>query len=295
MPDALFYGSGTALVTPFSGDGVDYRAWANLIEFQLAGGVDALIVLGSTGEAPTVTYEERQRLIGVAVGMAKGRVPVIISAGSNCTRMAEELAVNARETGADGILLSAPYYNKPTHPGIREHFYRVADAGGLPVIAYNVPSRTGVNITPELMSELARHPLIRGLKEASTDATHISAMMGMLSDGIAIYAGNDSQTLNIMAHGGRGVISVAGNIVPREMGALTHAMLREDLDSARRTYARIAALMEALSAETNPGPIKYAMSLRGMCEATMRLPLYQVSESTRLKVSATLEGIVESK
>ena len=291
MPDALFYGSGTALVTPFTGGEVDYSAWAKLIEYQLESGVDALIVLGSTGEAPTVTYDERQRLAGVAVGMARGKVPVIISAGSNCTRMAEELAANAREIGADGILLAAPYYNKPTCPGIREHFWRVADAGGLPVIAYNVPSRTGVNITQELMAELARHPLIRGLKEASTDAAHISRMLGALSDGIAIYSGNDSQTISIMAHGGRGVITVAGNIVPREMSALTHAMLREDLDSARRTYSRIAALIDVMSLETNPGPVKYAMSLRGICEATMRLPLYPVSENNRRIIKTVLDAL----
>lgn len=295
MPDALFYGSGTALVTPFSGDSVDYGAWARLIEFQLASGADALIVLGSTGEAPTVTYDERQRLIAMAIGLAKRKVPVIVSAGSNCTRMAEELAENARELGADGILLSAPYYNKPMRVGIREHFFRVADAAGIPVIAYNVPSRTGVNITPSLMAELARHHLIRGLKEASTDALHISSVMGMLADGIAIYAGNDSQTINIMAHGGRGVISVAGNIVPREMGALTHAMLRDDLDSARRIYSRIGGFLDALCLETNPGPIKYALSLRGMCEPTLRLPLCQPEEHTCRCIKSTLEDIVATK
>lgn len=290
MPDALFYGSGTALITPFAGGAVDYGAWARLIEFQLEAGTDALIVLGTTGEAPTVTYDERQRLASVALSIARGRAPVILSVGSNCTRMAVELAINARELGADGVLLSAPYYNRPTPPGIREHFNRVADAAQLPVIAYNIPSRTGVNITPELMGELARHPLIRGLKEASSDANHISRMMGMLADGIAIYSGNDSQTLNIMAHGGRGVISVAGNIVPREMCALTHAMLREDLESARKAYARISSLIDALSLETNPGPIKYAMSARGMCEATMRAPLYPVTESTRKAIDAVLQS-----
>lgn len=295
MADALFYGSGTALVTPFCGDGVDYRAWAGLIEYQLESGTDALIVLGSTGEGPTVTYDERQRLVGLAVGISKGRVPVIVSAGSNCTRMSEELAANARELGADGILLSAPYYNRPTRPGIREHFFRTADAADIPVIAYNVPSRTGVNITPELMAELARHPMIRGLKEASADAMHISSVMGMLSDGIAIYAGNDSQTLNIMAHGGRGVISVAGNIVPQEMCALTHAMLREDLDTARRIYARISRLLGALCAETNPGPIKYALSLRGICEPSMRLPLYPVSGAARERISEAVEELIAPK
>jgi len=290
MPDALFYGNGTALVTPFSGDGIDYGAWGKLIEYQLEMGADALIVLGSTGESPTVTFEERQRLAGVATGMAKGKVPVIISVGSNCTRMAEELAVNARELGADGVLLSAPSYNKPTRPGIRQHFCRVADAAQIPVIAYNIPSRTGVNISPELMAELARHPLIRGLKEASTDAGHISAMMNAVSDGIAVYAGNDSQTISIMAQGGRGVISVAGNLYPHEMTMVTHAMLREDLDAARRAYSRISGFVSAMSLETNPGPIKFAMSERGMCEATLRMPLYPVSDENKARIRSALRS-----
>ena len=288
MPDALFYGNGTALVTPFTGEQVDYGAWRRLIEFQIESGADALIVLGSTGESPTVTYDERQRLAGIAVDMARGRIPVIISVGSNCTRMAEDLAITARELGADGVLLSPPSYNKPMAPGIRRHFQRVAEAGQLPVIAYNIPSRTGVNISPELMAELARHPLIRGLKEASTDAVHISAMMNTVGDGIAVYAGNDSQTLSIMAQGGRGVISVTGNLFPGEMNMVTHAMLREDLETARRAYSRIADFVEVISVETNPGPIKYAMSRRGMCEAALRLPLFPVSPENQQRICTVL-------
>ena len=291
MPDALFYGSGTALVTPFTGDEVDYGAWGKLIEYQLEMKTDALIVLGSTGESPTVTFNERRKLAGMAVDMAKGKVPVIISVGSNCTRMAEDLAENAREIGADGVLLSPPSYNRPTFPGIRSHFGRVADAAGIPVIAYNVPSRTGVNISPELMAELARHPMIRGLKEASNDAAHITKMMDTVSDGIAVYAGNDSQTISIMAQGGRGVISVAGNLFPSQMSALTHAMLRDDLEAARRCWALLSAFSEAMALETNPGPIKYALSQRGMCEATLRLPLYQVSQDTRKAIKTALESM----
>ena len=280
MPEALFYGSGTALVTPFAGDQVDYGAWHRLIEGQLARGVDALVVLGSTGEAATVTFQERVKLISVAVSLAAGRVPVIVSAASNSTRTAMELAQNARELGADGILLSAPWYNRPKPEGIRAHFFQVADAGGLPVIAYNIPSRTCVNISPALMGELARHPLIRGLKEASSDAAHISEMLAQVGEGVAVYAGNDMNILPIMAQGGRGAITVAGNLVPEAMTALTHAMLRDDLESARRVMGRIAPLLQALGAEVNPGPIKQAMSMRGLCEAGMRLPMTPVSENT---------------
>lgn len=289
MPDALFYGSGTALVTPFAGEEVDYGAWEHLIEWQIDAGTDALIVLGSTGEGPCVEFEERQRLVSIAVSVSGGRVPVIVSAGSNCTKHACALATNARELGADGILLSTPYYNKPTSDGIRMHFVKVADAGGLPMIAYNIPSRTGVNISPSLMADLARHPLIRGLKEASTDVNHIAETIDTLADGFAVYAGNDAMTLPVMAGGGRGVISVTGNLFPREMASLTHAMLRDDLQTARRSNERLSRFFAALSVEVNPGPVKYAMSLRGMCESTMRLPLSPVSAHTRARIREALD------
>ncbi len=289
MPDALFYGSGTALITPFAGDDIDYGAWERLIEYQIEAGTDALVVLGSTGEAPTVAFEERKALVAIAVSIAKGRVPVIVGTSSNCTKMAVSLSQSARTLGADAVLVAAPYYNRPTPAGLKAHFDKIANEAGVPVIAYNVPSRTAINITPTVMAELARHPQVRGLKEASTDASQIAEVMATLSEGIAIYAGNDSQTISIMAQGGRGVISVAGNIAPYEMGALAHAMLREDYETARSIYARLAPLIKALSAETNPGPIKYALSRRGMCEAAMRLPLCDVSEKTKIEVEAALE------
>jgi 4-hydroxy-tetrahydrodipicolinate synthase len=289
MPDALFYGSGTALITPFAGDDIDYGAWERLIECQIEAGTDALVVLGSTGEAPTVTFEERKALIAIAVAISNGRAPVIVGAGSNSTKIAVELVRNARDLGADAALIAAPYYNRPTPAGLKAHFDRIADEAGLPIIAYNVPSRTAVNITPAVMAELARHPQVRGFKEASNDASQIAEVTSALADGIAIYAGNDDQTISVMAQGGRGVITVAGNIAPYEMGALTHAMLREDYETARSIFARLRPLMKALSAETNPGPIKYAMSLRGMCAPGMRLPLCDVSEKTKLAVEAALE------
>jgi 4-hydroxy-tetrahydrodipicolinate synthase len=236
-----------------------------------------------------VTFEERKALVAIAVSIARGRVPVIVGTGSNCTRMAVELSKSARDLGADAVLVAAPYYNRPTPAGLKAHFDRIADEAGVPVIAYNVPSRTAVNITPAVMAELARHPRVRGLKEASNDAGQIAEVMATLADGIAIYAGNDSQTISVMAQGGRGVISVTGNIAPYEMGALAHAMLREDYETARSIYARLAPLVKALSAETNPGPIKYAMSLRGMCAPNMRLPLCEVSERTKIEVEAALE------
>ncbi|MGI6239233.1 MAG: 4-hydroxy-tetrahydrodipicolinate synthase, partial [Christensenellales bacterium] len=209
MPDALFYGSGTALITPFAGDEIDFGAWERLIECQMEAGTDALVVLGSTGEASTVTREERKALIAIAVSIAKGRIPVIVGTTSNCTRTAVALTIGARELGADAALVAAPYYNRPTAAGLKAHFTAIADEAGIPVIVYNVPSRSAVNISPAVMAELARHPNIRGLKEATTDANQIAEIMTMLSDGIAIYAGNDSQTISVMAQGGRGVISVA--------------------------------------------------------------------------------------
>lgn len=290
MSDVLFYGSGTALITPFSGHGLDFDAWERLIEYQLAEGADAIVVLGTTGEAPTVSFAERCALVSAAMRLAKGKIPVIVSVGSNCTRMSVELAEAAKNSGADALLLSAPYYNKPMPQGIKAHFFAVADAAQLPIIAYNIPSRTGVNIPPSLMAELARHPMIRGLKEASTDASQITEMLSQLSDGLAIYSGNDSQTVSIMAQGGRGVISVAGNIIPRRMRELTGAMLSSDLKNAHAIYSQISRLISALSLETNPGPIKCAMSIKGMCQEDMRAPMHRVDDDTRKIIAGALES-----
>jgi 4-hydroxy-tetrahydrodipicolinate synthase len=289
MSDVLFYGSGTALITPFSGYGLDFDAWERLIEYQLAEGADALIVLGTTGEAPTVSFAERCALVSAAVRLGRGKVPIIVSVGTNCTRMSVDLANAARDAGADALLLSAPYYNKPTPPGIKAHFFAVADSADLPIIAYNIPSRTGVNISPSLMAELARHPMIRGLKEASTDAAQITEMLTQFSDGLAVYSGNDSQTISIMAQGGRGVISVAGNLMPRQMHSLTSAMLSGDLRTARAIYNRMAPLISAFGMETNPGPIKCAMAMKGMCQDELRLPMCRVEDDTRRLVAHILE------
>lgn len=288
MPDVLFYGSGTALVTPFAGKNLDFDVWERLIEFQLENGTDALIVLGTTGEAPTVTFAERCAMVSAAVRQAKGKVPVIVSVGTNCTRMSVELAQAAKDAGADALLLSAPYYNKPTPPGIKGHFFAVADAAKIPIIVYNVPSRTGVNITPALMEEMAKHPMIRGLKEASNDAGHISEMLSRFSDAIAIYSGNDSQTLSIMAQGGRGVISVVGNILPDRMHSLTSAMLTGDITAARSINSRLAPIMKVMFRETNPSPVKCAMEILGMCEGTVRPPLCEVTDETRAAIAAVL-------
>lgn len=289
MSDVLFYGSGTALITPFSGYGLDFDAWERLIEFQLAEGTDALIVLGTTGEAPTVSFAERCALVSAAVRLGKGKVPIIVSVGANCTRMSVDLANAAKDAGADALLLSAPYYNRPTPAGIKAHFFAVADAAGLPIIAYNIPSRTGVNITPHLMAELARHPMIRGIKEASTDAAQITEMLTQFSDGLAVYSGNDSQTISIMAQGGRGVISVMANLLPRRMHSLTDAMLASDLKTARAIYGQISPLISAMGRETNPGPIKCAMSIKGMCQDELRLPMCRVEDDTRQLISHILE------
>lgn len=289
MANALFYGGGTALITPFSGEGIDYGAWERLIDAQTEAGTDALIVLGSTGEAPTVTPSERRALISIAVSMARGRVPVIVGISSNSTKTARELGISARELGADGALISAPYYNRPTDAGMARHFTAIADAARIPLIIYNIPSRTGVNISPALMCELARNPLIQGIKEASADANQISEMARALAGGVALYAGNDNQIIPIMALGGRGVISVIGNIAPRETRAITHAMLRDDCETARAAYMRIAPLISALACEVNPGPIKFAMSLLGACVPDMRLPLCEISESSKIRVSRALD------
>jgi len=289
LANALFYGSGTALITPFSGSSVDLGAWERLIENQLEAGTDALIVLGSTGEAATVSKDERLALISIALGMARGLTPVIVGVSAISTNAACALAETARDLGADGLLVAPPAYMRPNDEGITRHIEAVADAGELPVIAYNIPSRTGVNISPNLMCDMARHPLIQGIKEASNDASHISRMAGAVAGGLALYAGNDSQIINIMAQGGRGAITVAGNIAPYEVAAVTRAMNAGDIECARAAYQRIAPLVDALS--PNPAAIKCAMSMVGACTGETRLPITPVSTEKRRIISKALDDL----
>ena len=273
MSNALFYGSGVALVTPFRGDDVDEAALERLIDWQIDSGTDALVILGTTGEPCTVTTSERGRIIECAVARAAGRVPVIVGAGSNDTRTATRLAAQARSLGADGVLAVTPYYNRPGRAGVIAHFRAVADAAELPVIMYNVPSRTGVNLEPEWVAELAKHPYLCAVKEASGNLNQLTGLAAACGDGVAIYSGNDDQVLPALALGARGVISVAANIIPALMHEMVDAWLRGEPERCRALQLESLPMIRVLFSQTNPIPVKAALAQMEKIENTLRLPL----------------------
>jgi len=278
MQGNLFYGSGTALVTPFKGQRVDYDALEALIDWQIDSDTDALIVLGTTGEPSTITPSERSAIIECAVSRISGRVPLYVGTGSNSTRKAVEQSVEAMRLGADGLLVVTPYYNKTSSQGLIEHYTTVADNVNIPIIVYNVPSRTGLNLPPEIMLELAKHPLLCGFKEACGDIGHAMRLFELVGDGVAIYSGNDDQVLPHMALGARGVISVAANIVPQQMHAMAVGWLRGEVNACRSLQFSLTPLIRALFSEVSPIPVKAALALMGMIENTLRPPLVKLDE-----------------
>ena len=274
----LFYGCGTALVTPFRNGRVDYDAFERLIDWQIDSGIDALIALGTTGEPCTLTETERGAIIECAVARVAGRVPLYVGAGSNCTATAARLSVEAQHLGADGLLVVTPYYNRASASGLKEHFLTVADSVDIPVIVYNVPTRTGVNLPPEVMLDLAKHPLLCAFKEACADLSHAMRLYELVGDGIAIYCGNDDQTLAHMALGARGVISVAANVVPAQMQALARNYLRGDVEASRALQFSLLPLIRALFLDVSPIPVKEALHMMGMMQNELRLPLTPLDE-----------------
>ena len=277
MQGNLFYGCGTALVTPFRGSRVDYDALEKLIDWQIDSDIDALILLGTTGEPCTVTPSERSAIIECAVARVSGRVPLYVGTGSNCTRTAVEQSIEAQRLGADGLLVVTPYYNRASAAGLTEHYLTVADSVELPIIVYNVPARTGVNMPPEVMLELAKHPLLCAFKEACADLAHAMRLYELVGDGIAVYCGNDDQALVHMALGARGVISVASNVAPKQMHALAQNYLRGEADAGKALQFSLLPLIRALFSEVSPIPAKAALSMMGMLENTLRLPLTPLS------------------
>lgn len=272
MNEQLFSGCGVALATPFRAGEVDYPALGAMIERQIAGGADALILCGTTGEPSTLTWEEKRAIWSLGVEQARGRVPVLAGTGGNDTREVIEQSLMAQGLGVDGLLLVTPYYNKTTQEGLIEHFTRAADAVRLPIILYNVPGRTGLNMLPQTAAALCTHPRIQGIKEACADISQAAELL-RLCPHAAVYCGNDEQTLPMMALGAQGVISVAANVAPRRMSALAHAMLEGNLPAARREQARLQPLMRELFACVSPIPLKAALGALGLCENEVRLPL----------------------
>ncbi len=274
---SLFRGSACALVTPFAGDKIDFAALGGMIEFQLGGGTAALIPAGTTGEASTLTYGEHFELVRFVSRRCAGRVPVIAGCGSNNTERAVSLAKSAQAAGADGLLAVTPYYNKATSRGLIEHYTALADATPLPLILYNVPSRTGVNLSPEVCRILSDHEKIVGIKQASTNMAETAEIARLCGDKLALYSGNDDLVLPILSLGGEGVISVAANILPREMSGLCTSWLEGDTARAREIQLSLLPLIRALFTTVNPIPVKTALSLMGVCREQFRLPLCPLS------------------
>lgn len=285
----LFKGSCTAIVTPFNDRGIDYARLEKNIEHQYENGTAALVVCGTTGENATLSDNEQRELIRRAIIANHGRMKLIAGVGGNNTAAVLRRAEDAQYMGADGILMICPYYNKTTQKGLIEHFTYVADRVELPMILYNVPSRTGMSISPETYAELAEHPGINGVKEASGDIALIGTIRSVCGDKLNIWSGNDSDTVAMMALGAQGVISVASNIVPAAVARLCELCLSGDFTAAAELYARYAALFSALFIETNPIPVKAAMKLMGTDSGLLRLPLTDISEMSLRKLRTEMQ------
>ena len=281
MQGKLFYGSGVALVTPFRDQAVDYERLEKLIDWQIEAGTDALIVLGTTGEPSTIAPAERSAIIECAVERCAGRVPVYVGTGANCTRTAIAQSIEAQRLGADGLLVVTPYYNKASQRGLIEHYTAIADSVEVPIIVYNVPGRTGLNLPPEVMLELAKHPLLCGFKEAATNPAQLMRLFELLGDGIAIYSGNDDLVLPMMALGARGVISVAANVAPAQVHAMAMGWLRGEIDASRRLQFDLLPLIRALFSEVSPIPVKAALAMMGRIADELRLPLVPLDDACR--------------
>ncbi|MCZ7626308.1 MAG: 4-hydroxy-tetrahydrodipicolinate synthase [Candidatus Methylomirabilis sp.] len=290
----MFQGSMVALVTPFKDGRVDESSLRALVEFHITNGTDVLVPCGTTGESPTLSHDEHRRVIELTIEAANRRIEVVAGTGSNSTAEAIDLTRFARQAGADGALLVLPYYNKPTQAGLMTHCRAVADAAELPVILYNIPGRTGINMLPETLATLADHPYIVGMKEATGNLEQMTQDIMLCGDRLAFLSGDDTLTLPLLAVGGRGVISVVANIVPRDVADLTHAFLGGDWKRAREIHLKLFPLCQAMFYETNPIPIKTAMAMRGMIGGELRLPLCPMSESNlnRLKAAMRAYGLL---
>ena len=289
MKKTIFTGAATAIITPlFENGGIDYEYFGKLIEWQISEGIDAIVVCGTTGEASTLTDEEHRDAIAFAVKTVNGRVPVIAGTGSNDTAYAIDLSKFACEAGADALLLVTPYYNKATQKGLIASFLAVADACDLPIILYNVPSRTGCNILPETAAILAEHPNIVAIKEASGNISQIAELAAVTRGKLDIYSGNDDQIVPILALGGKGVISVLSNPLPRETSEMCHKFFKGDIEGSLKMQLDLLPLVNALFCEVNPIPVKAAMAAMGFCQNNVRLPLTVMEADHEAKLLALM-------
>ncbi len=284
MKKTIFTGAATAIVTPLNENGIDFEAFGKLIDWQISEGIDAIVVAGTTGEGSTLTDKEHKEAIKYCVEKVNGRVPVIAGTGSNDIAYAISLTKYACEVGADAMLLVTPYYNKATQNGLIKSFTAVADASTKPCILYNVPSRTGCNLKPETCAVLAKHPNIVAIKEASGDISQVAAISRLCGDELDIYSGNDDQIIPVMSLGGKGVISVLSNLLPRETSQMCHSYLTGDTKNALKIQLNYLSLIDSLFCEVNPIPVKAAMAAMGFCENYLRLPLTQMEEANEKRL-----------
>jgi 4-hydroxy-tetrahydrodipicolinate synthase len=292
----MFTGCGTALVTPFRRDqSLDEETLRKLVRRQIDAGINFLVPCGTTGESPTLTRAEHLRVVEIALEEARGKVPVLGGAGGYCTREVIELARELERLGADGILSVTPYYNKPTQEGLCQHYQAIASAIRIPIVVYSVQGRTGVNVEPSTLARLARIENIVGVKEASGNIAQMAAILNEVPSDFTVLSGDDAVTIPLMALGGRGIISVASNEIPREMTQLAQACLRGDFESARAIQKRFFALMSVNFVEANPIPVKAAMGLMGLLDPVFRLPMVPPSPANLARIEKVLEsaGLLE--
>ena len=279
-----FRGSFTALVTPFSNGALDEKAFRGLVDWQIAEGTSGLVPVGTTGESPTLSHDEHGQIVQWCIEQAKGRVPVIAGAGSNSTKEAIELARHAQESGADAVLVVTPYYNKPTQEGMYQHFKAINDAIGIPIIIYNIPARSVIDMSVDTMKRLFELDNIAGVKDATANVIRASQQRAALGADFNQLSGEDGSALGFMAHGGHGCISVTSNVAPRLCAEFQRACLGGDYATALKLQDKLMPLHHALFIETNPAPAKYALSLLGKCAETVRLPMVPLSEPTKTAV-----------
>jgi len=290
IANPVFKGAATALITPTTPDGVDYEAFGRLIDWQIEQGIDALVIAGTTGEGATLSDAEHRDVLEFAVKRAAGRVPMIAGTGSNDTSYSIELTQHACSIGYDGMLVVTPYYNKATQKGLVASFSAIADASKKPLILYNVPSRTGVNIEPSTYAELADHPMIGGIKEANGNISKIVETAALVGDKLAIYSGNDDEVVPILSVGGCGVISVLSNVAPAQTSEMCRRFFEGDVAGAAKLQFEYLPLIRALFCEVNPIPAKAAMSAMGFCENFVRLPLTVMEKAHEEQLLAILRG-----
>lgn len=286
----MFKGSIVALITPFRNGGVDEAAFKSFVDWQIVEGTHGLVPCGTTGESPTLSHDEHRRVVEMCVEVAKGRVPVIAGTGSNSTAEAISLTQHAKKAGADGVLVVTPYYNKPSQEGLYQHYKAISDAVEIPIVVYNIPPRSVVDISVETMARIAKLPNVVGVKEATGDVTRFTKHRRAIGKDFVQLSGDDALALAQMAHGGVGCISVTANVAPRLMSEFQNACLAGKFDQAREIHDRVAPLHEALFLEPSPGGAKYGASLLGKCEARVRLPITELSDSAKAAVRSAMTG-----